>query len=87
MKLNRAESIKIKEIAEKHNLSIEEVKSIIKSPYSFIHKTLKGTTFKDNMDREEFDSMKINFNSPSIGKLYASYFIYSEIQKKKNKKN
>tara|TARA_B100000768_G_C11208700_1_gene345010 strand:- start:67 stop:330 length:264 start_codon:yes stop_codon:yes gene_type:complete len=87
MKLNRAEEVKIKEIAEKYDLSVKEVESIISSPYSFIHQTTKSMVLKDNMTREEFDETKTNFNLPSIGKLYASYFMYNEIQKKKNKKN
>jgi hypothetical protein len=87
MKLNRAEAIKIKEIAEKYNLSIEEVEAIVSAPYTFIHYTTKKMVLKDNMTREEFDATKTNFNIPSIGKLYASYFMYNEIQKKKNKKS
>ena len=69
MKLHRADSIKIKELAEKHG---EESKKI---------------EFTDGLSREEFDSMKKNFNIPSIGKLYASHFMYDQIQKKKNKKS
>ena len=36
MKLHRADAIKIKELAEKYGLTIEEVESMVSSPYSFI---------------------------------------------------
>jgi len=87
MKLNRADAIKAKEIADKYGLTIEEMKKIINAPYSFIHKKSKEIEFEDGMTREEFDSKKKNFNIPALGKLYASHFLYNEIQKKKNKKN
>lgn len=85
MRLHRADLIKAKEIAEKYGLTLEEVKKIIASPYSFIQKKSKETKFKDDMSREEFDKMKKNFNIPAIGKLYASHFLYKEIQIKKKK--
>jgi hypothetical protein len=87
MKLHRADAIKIKELAEKYGLTIEEVESMVSSPYSFIREKSKEIEFKDGMTREEFDSMKKNFNIPSIGKLHASHFMYNQIQKKKNKEN
>lgn len=86
MRLSRADLIKVKEIAEKYNLSVDHVKEIIGSPYEFIHKTAKELDFSDELTREEFDNKKTNFNIPSIGKLYASHYLYSEIIKNKNKK-
>lgn len=85
MKLNRADSIKAKELAEKYNLDVNVIKKIIYSQYDFIQKKTKELEFKDELSREEFDKMKTNFNIPGIGKLYASYYLYNEIQKKKKK--
>ena len=87
MKFNRAHEIKIKEIADKHGLTVDEVKEIVSSPTKFIQEKSKDITFEDGLTREEFDKKKKNFNIPAIGKLYASYFLYNEIQKKKNKNN
>lgn len=87
MKLNRADALKAKELAEKHGISIEEMHALIGSPYSLIQKKTKELYFIDNMTREEFDKMKTNFNIPCIGKSYASYYMYNEIQKKNNKKD
>ena len=85
MKLSRADLIKVKEIAEENNLSVEDVKQIIHSPYGFIKSKSKEIEFEDDMSKEEFMKKKTNFNIPSIGKLYASNFLYNEIQKKKKK--
>jgi len=87
MKIHRADLIKIKELAEEHGLSVEEVRGIVMAPYGFIREKSKEIKFVDGMTREEFDAMHKNFNIPSIGKLYASHFMYNEIQKKKNKKD
>lgn len=86
MRLSRAELIKAKELAEKYDLPLETIKKIIASPYGFIAKKCRETNFKDGLTREEFDSMKKNFNIPSLGKLYASHYLYDKIQKNKKKK-
>ena len=86
MNLSRADEIKIKELAEKYNIDYEIIKKIVSSPYDFIQKKTREIEFEDGLSREEFDKMKTNFNLPGIGKLYASFFLYEEIQKKKKKK-
>jgi len=85
MRLSRADNIKAKELAEKYNLDIEIIKKIISSPYEFIQKKTRQLNFKDGLTREEFDKIKTNFNIPGLGKLYASFYLYNEIQKKKKK--
>ena len=86
MKFNRADEIKIKEMANKYSLDAEVVRKIISAPYDFMQKKTKELDFVDDLTREEFDKMKKNFNIPGLGKVYASYFLYNEIQKKKKKK-
>lgn len=86
MTLNRAEKIKIQEIAEKHGLTVEEVESIIESQYEFIREKIKEIKLDEDLTKDQFLMEKTNFNIPSIAKLYASYYIYSEINKKKKKK-
>jgi len=85
MRLSRADTIKAKELSEKYGLDIEVIKKIISSPYDFIQKKTKELNFKDGLTRDEFDKMNKNFNIPGLGKLYASYYLYEEIQKKKKK--
>jgi hypothetical protein len=86
MKLHRADAIKIKELSEKHGLTIKEVEEITISPYSFIRVKTREIDFDDNMTKEQFEEMEKNFNIPCLGKLNASYFMYNQIQKKKNNK-
>ena len=86
MKFSRAHEIVIEQIAKKHGLTVDEVKEIVATPTKFIQEKSKKIVFEDGLTREEFDKKKKNFNIPAIGKLYASYFLYNEIQKKKNKK-
>tara|TARA_R110000868_G_scaffold311890_2_gene572882 strand:+ start:257 stop:526 length:270 start_codon:yes stop_codon:yes gene_type:complete len=86
MKFNRADEIKIKEMANKYSLDAEVVRKMISAPYDFMQKKTKELDFVDDLTREEFDKMKKNFNIPGLGKVYASYFLYNEIQKKKKKK-
>ena len=85
MKLNRADAIKARELAEKHGIDIDIMKKIISAPNDFIQMKTKELAFKDGLTREEFDKIKTNFNLPGLGKLYASYFLYEQIQKKKKK--
>jgi hypothetical protein len=85
MKLNRADKIKAKELSEKHKIEIELIEKIISSPYEFIQKTTRNLVFKDNLTKEEFEKMKTNFNIPSLCKLFASKYLYDQIQKKKHK--
>ncbi len=77
MKLERAYEIKAKEIAEKHNLSLDQVKRIIESPYSFIREKTRELVIEDNLSKEEFSKLKTNFNIPCLCKMYASYKIYN----------
>jgi len=83
MRFNRADKEKIKELAAKHNLTTEEVEKIVVSPYEFIQEQSKKIQFEDNLTKEEFSKLKTNFNIPSLGKLYASNFMYQQIQNKK----
>ena len=83
MKLSTADLVKIREISVKYNLTEDEVKEIVMSPYSFIQKKSKEIVFKEGMDKEDFKSMKKNFNIPCLGKLYASNFMYNQIENKK----
>ena len=85
MRVNKRDRIKIKEIAEKYNITYEEAKAIISSQFSFIRKKLSNMEFEDGLTSEEFEKKKTNFNIPAIGKLYASNYLYNRIQKNKEK--
>jgi len=81
----KAESLKIKEIANKYGISEMDVRKIIHSQFSFIRDTCRKLVIDDGMTKEEFDALKSNFTIPSIGKMYASHFLYERIQENKKK--
>ena len=83
MRLNRADEIKMKEIAEQKGLTFEQVKAMVASQYEFIAKRTRELDFGEGLTKEEFEAMKTNFNIPSLCKMYASHYIYKEINKKK----
>jgi len=84
--LNKADKLKALELAHKYNLDLADVELMIKEPYEFIREKTKELTFEDDLTKEEFNKMKTNFNIPSIGKLYASHYLYNKIQENKKKK-
>lgn len=85
MKLNRADIIKITELSKKHGIDVDLMKKLISSPYEFIQQKTRRLDFKDGLTKAEFDEMKTNFNIPALGKVFASNYLYNEIQKKKKK--
>ena len=87
MRLNKADEMKIKQLALKYGMTFDEVEDIVNSPYEFISKTTKELDIKEGLDKEEFAKVKTNFNIPSLCKMFASHYIYSEINRKKNKKS
>lgn len=82
MVLSKADELALKEIAKKYDITINEAKEIISGMYTFIREKIVSLEFKDTeYTREEFDKIKTNFNLPCIGKLCASYYQYSRINK------
>jgi hypothetical protein len=76
---------KIEEIAERYEISFEQAKEIVYSPYEFMRDKLTDLNLKEDLTEEEFINKKTNFNMPSLFKMFASYYAYKEIQKKKRK--
>ena len=70
MRLNRADELKMRELAKKHGLTFEDINEIVSSQYEFINKTTKKLDIKEGVDKEEFSKIKTNFNIPSLCKNY-----------------
>jgi hypothetical protein len=85
MKESKADLLKMRELADKYGLSVSEVRDIVRSQFEFVRVVNSKLNIHDNLTREEFSKLKTNFTFPSLGKLYASYFLYNKIQE--NKKN
>lgn len=62
----------IKEVAEESGLTPKQVEDIYDSQWNFISKTVSDLDFED-VDEEEFNELKTNFNVPEIGKFYTYY--------------
>lgn len=84
--LKESEKQKIREMAEKYNLTFDEVKELVYSPYEMMRDTITKISFDDDVSKEEFQEAKTNFNMPKLFKLHASFYAFKEIIKKKNKK-
>lgn len=72
---------KIRELAKKYDCTIEEIEAVVKSPLEFMRETCRDLDLPGDLTREEFDKLKTNFNIPCIGKLYASFYMYCEINR------
>jgi len=82
---NIVDGEKTKELAKKYDMDLGLMKKLLAAPYEFIQKKTRELDFKDGLTKEEFDKIKKDFNIPALGKVFASNYLYNEIQKKKNK--
>ena len=85
--MNKADKLKLAELAVKYGITAEEAELIVQTPYEFIRDTTKELDFVDGLSNDELEEMKTNFNLPAIGKLHMSKFLYQRIQENKKKKN
>ena len=81
MRQNRAEKLKLKEIANKYNITTDEAIEVVSSMYAFIKEKTGELDFGTTLTEEEFLKIKSNFNIPCIGKFYANYYIYKRYNK------
>jgi hypothetical protein len=86
MRENKADLLKLKELAEKYGLTVGEVRNIVHSQFEFVRVTNRNLIIPDGLTREEFRNLKTNFTFPALGKMYASHFLYDRIQENKKKK-
>lgn len=56
-----------------NNLSKEEVKKIVESPYEFAKEKINELDLKEIKDEEEFNSITTNFLFKYLGKLHTNY--------------
>jgi hypothetical protein len=84
--LRDSEKEKMREMAEKYNLTLDEVKEIVYSPYEMMRDVITKIEFKDELTEEEFKKLRTNFSMPHLFKLHASVYAFKEIVRKKNKK-
>ena len=74
----------IRDIADKHDLTEQQVEDIHNSWGLFIRRTTADLDFNNIQSEEEFEELKVNFNIPYIGKLHTSYKVL-EYQRNQSK--
>lgn len=72
----------IKEVASELNLPAQVVKEAYESYWKFIRESIKGLPLKEDLSKEEFESLRTNFNIPSLGKLSCTYDRYINLRKR-----
>lgn len=71
----------IKQISVELNLPPEVVKEAYESYWKFIREHIKTLPLKENLNEEDFNKLRTNFNIPSLGKLSCTYERYKGIKK------
>lgn len=69
-------------VADKLKLPVEVVKKAYESYWLFIRETISELPLKEDLNEEEFNSLRTNFNIPSIGKLSCTYDRYKAVKGK-----
>lgn len=80
----------ILKVSNELNIPEEVIKEAYYAYWKFVRNTIKELPLKDGMSKEEFDKLKVNFNIPSLGKLYCNYdrmMVLVNKYKKEQKKN
>ena len=81
---NKAVQEQIDIVAQEMDLPKEVVTVAYRSFWEFMRDTLREYPKYYNITEEEFNNLKVNFNLPSIGKLYTTW---DKIEIKKKKYN
>ena len=63
----------IKQVSIELGLPPQVVKEAYESYWTFIRNNIKALPLKEDLSKEEFDTLRTNFNIPSIGKLSCTY--------------
>lgn len=63
----------LKQVSEELNIPYEVVNKVYSSYWKFIRSKIIDLPLKENLTKEEFEKLKVNFNLPSLGKLNCTY--------------
>lgn len=74
----------IKQLSIELELPIQVVKEAYESYWTYIRESIKALPLKENLNEEEFNKLRTNFNIPSIGKLSCTYSRMCGIKKRFN---
>lgn len=81
--------LKLNSIYEKVALELGLNKSDVKEAYNlyweYFRKSIESLPLKENLNEEDFNSLKTSFNVPSLGKFYCTYDRYIRMKNKLKK--
>lgn len=63
----------IKRVSNELDINKDLVDKTYKAYWLFIRESIQSLPLKDNLSKEEFSNLKVNFNIPSLGKLTCDY--------------
>lgn len=72
----------VKKVAQDTGLSEDVVNKTYKAFWLYIRTTISQLPLKNNLNEEDFNKLKTNFNIPSLGKLTCNYQRYSGVKKR-----
>lgn len=74
----------LEQIIDKVSLDLNIPKEVVGTAYmsfwDYIRESIQALPLKEDLSKEEFDNLKVNFNVPSIGKLYVTWDRYSALK-------
>lgn len=72
----------INKVSQETNIPFEVVDAAYKSYWKFIKQTIQSLPLKDDINEEEFDKLRTNFNIPSLGKLTCTFDRMTGVKKR-----
>lgn len=73
----------LEEVAKEHNLEVEEVEKILKTPYKQMRDTINDLELKGK-GSDEIEDLKTNFNMPALFKLFINKRKLDMFKRKEN---
>lgn len=81
--------LKLNKVYEKVSLELGLNESDVKEAYNlyweYFRKSIESLPLKENLNEEDFNSLKTSFNVPSLGKFYCTYDRYLRMKNKLKK--
>jgi hypothetical protein len=74
-----------KKVALELGLNESDVKEAYNLYWEYFRKSIESLPLKENLNEEDFNSLKTSFNVPSLGKFYCTYDRYLRIKNKLKK--
>lgn len=74
----------LEQIIEKVSIDLDLPKEVVETAYmsfwDYIRESIQALPLKEDLSKEDFENLKVNFNIPSIGKLYITWDRYSALK-------